>query len=314
MGLVSSPRCPSSQPRARDPKRGDARAKQGHSCPARLLPGLSPGCAGAGAALCSRLPHSQHRSWSVPLACPSLRALAKQERGLPESERCHAAISQPRIVVLGPRGLLQSPRRKITPSFSARWLASSLGREAVETAATLHVSARFPSEPHRGPGGPRICLASSAAHGAPAMEEIWKLLLQPRTAPALVRRREESRNRDILTPFFVRGQKKEGCIHTHLHKAARAPLGDARARAGGGSPGQCHCSGECHLRALEVLMGLKCIFQIFPEPKTPLPPQRGSMPARDPHGTAERAPKGGPRAPWCQERAEVCHPLPREQD
>lgn len=57
------------------------------------------------------------------------------------------------------------------------------------------------------------------------MEEIWKPLLQPRTAPALVWGREESRNRDILTPLFVRGQKKEGCIHTHLHKAARGPLG-----------------------------------------------------------------------------------------
>lgn len=176
----------------------------------------------------------------------------------------------------------------------------------------------FPSEPHRGPGGPRICLASSAAHGAPAMEEIWKPLLQPRTAPALVWGREERRNRDnfFVIPFFVRGQKREGCIHTYLHKAARAPLGDARARAGGGSPGQCHCSGECHLRALEVLMGLKCIFQIFPEPITPPPPQRGSMPtrARITHMGQQRGHPRVAKGPWCQERAEVCHPLPRRQD
>lgn len=37
--------------------------------------------------------------------------------------------------------------------------------------------------------------------------------------------------------------------YTILHVPARGPLRDAWARAGGESPGQCHCSGECHLRA-----------------------------------------------------------------
>jgi len=36
---------------------------------------------------------------------------------------------------------------------------------------------------------------------------------------------------------------------TILPVPAQGPLGEAWARAGGESPGRCHCSGECHLRA-----------------------------------------------------------------
>lgn len=98
-------------------------------------------------------------------------------------------------------------------------------------------------------------------------------------------------------------------IH-HPACASRGSLG-----AGGESPGWCHCSGECRLRALEVLMGLKCIFQIFSEPITPPAPQRGSTPAcaRSTHMGQWRWHPRVAKGPWCQARAEVCRPPPREQ-
>lgn len=48
----------------------------------------------------------------------------------------------------------------------------------------------------------------------------------------------------------------------HPAHARKGCLGDTWARE---SPGLCHCSSKCHLRVLEVLMALKCIFQIFSE-------------------------------------------------
>lgn len=100
------------------------------------------------------------------------------------------------------------------------------------------------------------------------------------------------------------------CSYTVLHVPAQGPLGDAWARAGGESPGRCHCSGERHLRALKVLMGLKCIFQIFSELITPPPPRRGSTPTHG-HITHMGQWRGHPRVakrPRCLARPEVCCP------
>lgn len=92
-------------------------------------------------------------------------------------------------------------------------------------------------------------------------------------------------------------------------RASKGCLGDSWARE---SPGLCHCSSKCHLRVLEVLMALKCIFQIFSELITPLPPQRGSMPTQA-HITHMGQQSGHPRVAQGPERAELCSP-PQEQE
>lgn len=112
--------------------------------------------------------------------------LAKQGQGLPESERCRGVISQPWGVVLGPGGLqaglvsCEVPGGKSPPVFLCADLPFPRAvQKAVETAATLRISACALSEPHCGPSGPCICLASSAARGAPAMGRPGSHLCNP---------------------------------------------------------------------------------------------------------------------------------------
>lgn len=204
---------------------------------------------------------------------------------------------------LGTKGVLAKPHRKITVFFCMLPCLFFGLRDHKDSGHSL-----CPSENHQ-------ALVASVPTWlplllcVPAMEELWKPLLQPHTALALAWGREESRDGEDLTPFIVKGWRRERCAHTPPCHTSKGCLGDTWARQ---SPGLCHCSSKCHLQVLEVLMAFKCIFQIFSELITPLPLQRGSVPTQA-HITHMGQQSGHPRVAQAPEGAELCSPAQEQE-